>query len=303
MHASLAAPARPASASAPSSVTVADLVDNVETLLSLPDAAIRLNALLVDPDVSNKEIAEVVGLDPGLAARVLRAVNSAWFGLRGRVDTIAKAISMIGTAELHSLVLATSAAQAFRNISHKLIDMETFWQHSVRAALAARHFAESALGRRKESVFLAGLLHDVGQLVILHELPGEATRVLEAVRAGAPRGDVERALLGFTHAEVGAVLLERWNLPASLTAPVRWHHDFEAANEHATEAALVHLGSLVSHFMETDESTGDAPGIAAPPEVWAQAKCSPDDLAEAIGDVSMHWLRVVEIVAPGSVLV
>jgi len=284
-------------------ITVEEIVGNVEDLLSLPDAAIRLNALLTDPDASGGEIADVISLDPALSARVLRAVNSAYFGLRVRVDTISKAISMIGTSELHSLVLATSAAQAFRNISSKLTDMEAFWQHSVRAALAARGFAETSLRRHRERVFLAALMHDIGQLICYHQLPAQSVKILEAVRAGEPRERVEQALLGFTHADIGAVLLERWNLPPSLTEPVRFHHAFTNATEHAKEAALIHLGSKVSHLMEQDPGDEALTALDVDPQAWAQAGCSPDELGEVIVDVAMHWLQVIEIVAPGSMLI
>jgi HD-like signal output (HDOD) protein len=302
MHASLALPTAVAAATA--TVAAEDLVAGVEDLLSLPDAAIRLNAVLTDPDASTTDIADIVSVDPALSARVLRAVNSAYFGLRGRVDTITKAIAMIGTSELHSLVLATSAALAFRNISSKLADMESFWQHSVRAALAARGFAESSsLRRHRERVFLSALMHDVGKLVLYHQLPGVSLRVLQAVQAGRAQDEVEHELLGFTHAEIGALLLERWNLPASLTMPVRFHHRFDEAPEFAKEAALVHIGSRVSHLMEQERSTEEVPYLDVEPEAWAQAGASPNELEEVIVDVDMHWLQVIEIVAPGSIMV
>lgn len=301
MHASLALPAP--TRAMPAGITAEDLVASVEELLSLPDAAMRLNAVLADPDASAAEIADIVSLDPALAARVLRAVNSAYFGLRGRVDTISKAIAMIGTSELHSLALATSAALAFRNISSKLVDMEAFWQHGVRAALAARGFAESgSLRRHRERVFLAGLLHDVGQLILYHELPEVSTRILEAVQEGRAQDEVEQELLGFTHAEVGALLLERWNLPASLTVPVRFHHRYDETEDFAKEAALVHIGSRVSDLMEQDRSPDRTPYLDVAPDAWVRAGCSPDELEEVIIDVDMHWLQVIEIVAPGSLL-
>ena len=233
-------------------LTPESVVEGVEDLLSLPDAAMRLNALLVDPDASTREIAEVVTLDAGLSARVLRAVNSAYFGLRTKVDTISKAISMIGTSELHSLVLTTSAAQAFKNISYKLMDMETFWQHSVRAALAARGLAETSLKRHRERVFLAALMHDIGKLVLYHQVPGVSARILEAVKQGHAQEAVESSLLGFSHADVGAVLLERWSLPASLTVPVRYHHRFADAPEYMQEAALINLGTHIADYMELE---------------------------------------------------
>jgi HD-like signal output (HDOD) protein len=277
------------------------LIDEVGELLSLPDAAIRLNSLLTEPDATTAQIAEVVSLDPALCARVLRAVNSAYFGLRSRIDTISKAITMIGTSELHSLVLATSAAQAFKNISCKLIDMESFWQHSVRAALAARGFSESCMRRHRERIFLAALMHDIGKLVLYHQLPAESTRILEGVRAGRPQDEMELSVLGYTHGDVGAALLERWNLPATLHVPVRYHHRFAEAPEFAREAALIHLGSAVAHLME-EERGSRPPALPDADEAWAQSGCPESELEEVMIDVDMHWLQVIEIVAPGSLL-
>lgn len=283
-------------------LTPESVVEGVEDLLSLPDAALRLNALLVDPDASTRDIAEVVSVDAGLSARVLRAVNSAYFGLRTRVDTISKAVSMIGTSELHSLVLTTSAAQAFKNISYKLMDMETFWQHSVRAALAARALAETSLKRHRERVFLSALMHDIGKLVLYHQVPGVSARILETVAQGRPQEDVESSLLGFSHADVGAVLLERWNLPASITVPVRYHHRFAEAPEYLQEAALINLGTRVADYMEleVDDRVGLLPDAE---EAWSQAGCSPDELEEVVAEVDMNWLQVIEIVAPGSLMI
>ena len=304
MHATLATPK---TFDSPPPISIETLVTRTEHLLSLPDAAMRLNELLTDPDAASSDIAEVVNLDPVLAARLLRVVNSASFGLRRPVDTISEAVVMIGIGELYSLVLATSAAQTFRNISSKLVDMESFWQHSVRAALVARGLAESSLGRHHERIFISALMHDVGKLVLYHQLPVISTQILEAVRAGKVRdeAEAEAAVLGFTHADVGALLLEHWNLPASLTMPVRFHHRYGDAAAFKKEAALVHLGSKVSHLMASDRAAME-PAMAmldTTAEAWAQAGCSPSDLDEIVIDVDMHWLEVMEIIAPASMLV
>ena len=278
------------------------LVDNVSDLVSLPDAVTRLNALLADPDASNAEIAEVLTMDPALCARVLRAVNSAGFGLRRQVDSISKAIVIIGTSELHSLAVATSATQAFRRISTKLIDMESFWQHSVRAALAASGLAAAGKNSNRERIFLSALMHDVGKLVLYHHFPTKSTQILQAVTAGELQEDAEEAAFGFTHADVGALLLERWNLPASLAVPVRFHHCWEEAAQFAQEAALLHLADKVAHVMDGDSPVMPPSVLDVPPEAWEQAGCSPVEVDQVIAEVEMHWFEVMDIVAPSSTL-
>jgi len=284
-------------------MTAESVVAGVENLLSLPDAAVQLSALLSDPHATTAEIAEVISIDPSLSARVLRLVSSAYFGLHAPVETVSRAITMIGIRELHLLVLATSAARAFNNISTELVNMEAFWQHSVGAALAAGSLAARRMPRHRERIFLAALLHDIGQLVMYHQLPEVSNRILEAMARGERREFAERVLLGFTHADVGAVLLKRWNLPASLTEPVRYHGRCAEAPNHGIEAALIHLGCAVAHHMERSRGpTGYAGAPDVDPGVWALAGRHPGELEEVMLEVDMNWFQVINLIAPHSTM-
>jgi HD-like signal output (HDOD) protein len=144
-------------------------------------------------------------------------------------------------------------------------------------------------------------MHDIGKLVLYHQLPQPSSRILEGVRDGKPQEEMELSVLGYTHADVGAALLQRWNLPASLVVPVRYHHRYADAPEFTRESALIHLGSEVAHLME-QERGAEPPTLAGADEVWSQAGCLPSELEEVMIDVDMHWLQVIEIVAPGSLL-
>src|SRR5262249_31647876 len=151
-------------------------------------------------------IANVVSLDPSLSARVLRLSGSAYFGLFAPVESIFQAVSVIGTSKLHSLVFAGSAISALSNLKIPLDNIDTFWQHSVRTALAAGSLAARGKARDRDRIFLAAMMHDIGQLVMYHQLPEISSLVLDAVSQNANREGVERELMGFTHAEVGAEL-------------------------------------------------------------------------------------------------
>ena len=118
-----------------------ELLDKVDTLLSLPDVFARVNDLIDDPKSSARDIAEVISHDPGLTARLLKVVNSAYYGLSAPVDTVAKAVTVVGMEDLHALILGTSTVEAFQRIPSDLMDMDSFWHRSVFCALAARELA------------------------------------------------------------------------------------------------------------------------------------------------------------------
>lgn len=285
-------------------ISAESVVADVKDILALPDAAIQLSVLLSDPETTNAQIVDIISIDPSMSARVLRLVNSAFFGLNEAVGTISRAVAVLGTGPLHSLVLASSASQAFDNISSNLVDMEKFWKRSVYAALTAGSLAARAAPRLRESVFLSALLHEVGQLVMYHQLPDISRQILEAVARGENRESAETMLLGFNHAELGASLLEHWKLPPSLTEAIRYQHHSSAAPHHALAAALVHLASLIAQNMELQLANGDdTPELCIDPAFWALANCHPDILDNVKDEVDLNWFQVISLIAPNAMLI
>ena len=198
-------------------MTPQQLVLEVEHLFSLPDVAIRINELIDQPDTSTKELVEVVQLDAGISATVLRLANSAWYGLPSRVDTISRAITLIGMKALRDLVLSTSVITTFKGISSEFVDMMDFWDNSVTCGVVTRNLARKCGIRESERMFLAGLMHKVGRLVFYASRPVQYRQVLMDKDAGeAAIIEAERAVFGFTYAELGGALLRAWRLPESL---------------------------------------------------------------------------------------
>ena len=149
--------------------------------LSLPDVYVRLREVMDSDEASMADAAEVISLDPALSARVLRMANSAFYGFRSQVDTITRATNILGMQKIHDLVLAASVSKAFESISNELMDMDTFWYRSVHAGFLAQALGEGAGMRNTESLFVRGLLHDIGHLVLFSHYP-DACRA-----AGLPR--------------------------------------------------------------------------------------------------------------------
>ena len=229
-------------------MTPQELIEQDIRLVSLPEICLEVQILADSPDASAADLGRLIGKDTALSTRLLRLVNSAYFGLPRRVDTLTRAVNLIGMQELRNLTLAASAAEVFAGIDSRLFDMAAFWQHSVYCGLVARHLGEHAHVLHSERLFTAGLLHDVGRLLMLLRLPDAAGAVVSRQReTGQDICELERALIGFDHAQAGGALLSHWNLPANLCASVRHHHKPQEAEEVCLEAAILHLADAITH--------------------------------------------------------
>jgi HD-like signal output (HDOD) protein len=236
-----------------------DLVNDNVQLLSLPEVCLRIQQLAEDPQADMAEFGQLVIQDPALTTRLLRLVNSAYYGFPGRVDTVSRAVNLVGIAELRNLTLAMAAMEVFGGLENERFDMLGFWRHSVYCALVARFLAKHARVLHAERLFIAGLLHDVGRLLIFGLLPDQSALILQRVTNGEEVCAAERAELGFDHAAVGYELLSLWHLPKELRIAVAFHHLPEVAEEARLEATLVYLANHIAHQVEAA----------------AQAHCSP----------------------------
>ncbi len=241
-------------------MTPQDLVSRNVKLVSLPEVCIQVQALADSPHTTAADIGDVVGKDTALTTRLLKLVNSAYFSLPRRIDTVTRAVNMIGMRELRNLTMAASAAEVFARIPSSLIDMAAFWQHSVYSGLVARNLAQRCNVLHSERLFTAGLLHDVGRLLMLMKLPDEIGNA-ESIRqqSGKDICDIERELVGFDHAEVGHALLLHWNMPTNLCASVLYHHTPEEAHDAHLEAALIHVADLVTHCAQESKDPLGSP--------------------------------------------
>lgn len=227
-------------------LTLQSLLEDDPELLTLPQVVDDLLVLIDDPDCGIDEIAERLSADGALTARVLRIVNSAYFALALKIDSVHQAINLMGLSALRDLVVATKVAEKFDHVSGELVDVESFWANSLYSAGLARDIYQ-LLGMKKMNIFVATLLHHVGIMVLLEKQPERMEGVLEQVRAGKhDLFEVERRILGFTHADVGAELMAAWGFPGAFSEVTRYHHRFYEAPNFATEAAIVHLADAMA---------------------------------------------------------
>ncbi|GAB6039549.1 HDOD domain-containing protein [Endothiovibrio diazotrophicus] len=229
------------------------LVQGVGELVSLPEVFIRVNQAVDDPRGSAAQVGEIIAQDPGLTARLLRLANSPLYALTATVDTVARAVTVLGTQQIRALVLATSVTDTFEGLPNELVSMKNFWNHSLLCALCARALSRQARKGQPEVMFTAGLLHDIGELVIFSRLPELARKVL-LLTLDSPEElaihQAEQRVLGFDHGDVGGELAHLWQLPPILEECIRHHHAVERAEAFQAETALVHIANIAAQMAE-----------------------------------------------------
>lgn len=226
-------------------------------LISLPEVYIKLQQIINRDDYALSDIVDVISFDPAISARLLRMVNSSFFGLETRIDTIGHAINYLGTKQVNDLVLTTSLADSFSSIDNPDFNLHQFWRHSVYCAISAREMAKSCGLKDPERLFLIGLLHDIGHLM-MHQSLDRQTHLAELLsqQQQIPLHQAEQQQLGFDSAQVGAELLNNWNLPSSLVEAIRYQLSPSSAETFQLEASILHIsGILTGLFKQEQEIT------------------------------------------------
>ncbi|MCC6207616.1 MAG: HDOD domain-containing protein [Gammaproteobacteria bacterium] len=265
-------------------ISVTELVQDITGLVSFPVVGLRVNELVNDPTSTAAQLGDVISRDPGLTAQVLQIANSAAFGHSSQIETVSRAVTVIGTRMIRDIVLASSTVHAFEGIPNELVSMENFWRHSLYCGLAARFLAAEHRIRNTETLFVAGMLHDIGQLVIFRKLPQESKQALLLSIEGDEDfalHHAEQKVLGFDHAQVGAALLRRWNFPTLLVECTEFHHDPAQARQFPVEAAIVHIANSIAQLAEVD-SVQEDDALLTDPAAWKTAGIDKDIIEPAV---------------------
>jgi HD-like signal output (HDOD) protein len=276
-----------------------DLINGTLDIPSLPMIFTRIDEAVNNPRSSLADIGRIISEDSSLTARLLKIVNSALYSFPNKIETISRAVTVVGTQQLRDLALATSVTKLFRGIPPDLIDMEAFWRHSIACGVAARVLAALKREANIERFFVAGILHDIGRLVLCIKNPDWMRAALGRCHAsGELLYAVENEELGFDHAAVGRVLLESWKLPASLVETVAYHHNPEAATRFPIEAANVHLADIIAHAMQLG-SSGERLVPLLSSVAWGRTGVAVGQLTGAIEQVDRQYHEAVEWMTPG----
>lgn len=228
------------------------LLSRIDDLPPLPAVAVRVMAIADDNRTSAMDLAQILQTDQALTARLIRISNSAYYGFARRVGTVREAVVLLGFKQVRQLAVSASLMSMFRatHPSNERFNLDLFWGHSVAVALAAEALAKWSRVGRPEDAFTAGILHDIGRLVLRQAMPREFERAVSmALDGGIPLDVAELEVTGYAHEEVGQALGERWRFPPALIEAVGRHHDESLTPRNdGVAGAVAQANRLVLHY-------------------------------------------------------
>ncbi|MGR9091110.1 MAG: HDOD domain-containing protein [Gammaproteobacteria bacterium] len=230
-------------------LTIEELVHGIQDLVPLPKAYLRVQELVNDPDSSLDDVTKVIVNDTALTSRILRIANSAYMALAAQVETVNRAVQVLGLNQVHDLALAGAAVGSLTKIQSPSLHISDCWRRSVYCAVVARTICKEGKFGSPERLFVAGLLHDTGTLVLAYRQPDLYTELLaEAVASGRSLAEIQQQHLGFTYANIGLALLETWQLPEAITSPIQHHVSAigDAPETVRRDAAILHVGAVIA---------------------------------------------------------
>lgn len=268
-----------------------ELFDDSLENLTLPDVYIRLRELMESETASMADAAEILSSDPALAARILRMANSPYYGLRARVDTITRAANILGMQQLHDLALAAGVARIAEGLQNPVMDLNTFWYRSLHSAFLAREMASQAGLRNGESLFVLGLLHDIGRLLLFAHFPEACREALSQSGENLEqRLSAERQLIGIDAYRLTADLVDHWGLPEHFSnAFAHLVRPGQAPEPAARDTAILRIAIEVSDGIDFDLLVEEIMEQILP-ETWQQAGLTTETAMAALQASSLEMV-------------
>jgi HD-like signal output (HDOD) protein len=274
-------------------VSAPELVNELQELISLPDIYLRLQEVMASQQASMDKVAEVITLDPALVARLLKIANSALYNLSSPVETVSRAINILGTRQVHDLVLAASVARSFQDLDNELLDMKTYWYRCVQCGILARSLAEAAGMRNGESLFIRGLLLDLGHLVLYSHYPDQCRAALADARdeyLALP--SAERRHIGCDARELTTDLMTSWGLPESFINASAYLTEPEYAPDQQREIAILHIASRITQGLDMDLLLDQILEDISP-KVWKLADLPPESARHILDATAVELIETM----------
>lgn len=263
-------------------------IEKLGDLPTLPHVVQRLAAMIGRPTVSTEEIGAIIEKDQVLAAKVLRLANSPFYGFPSRIGSVAHAVIVLGFNVVKGLTLCASALSIMKDAG-----MDQLWRHSLGVAITANLLAARLGIKNPEELFVAGLLHDIGKVVLYVKWPEVGACIKDASKAGGDRSlfELEQELMGLSHADIGGCLANAWNLPVTLREPILYHHAPTLATEAALQTAIVHVADILVKGL----ACGNPGDDLIPPlskQAWDMVGLDEHTLADFIAKASSEFATI-----------
>jgi HD-like signal output (HDOD) protein len=277
-----------------SSIHLLDIARVAGQSFALPDICVRIRAMLDDGQSDLEDIARLIALDPSLSSKLLKLANSPLFRFESQIDSLAKAINIIGGEALYNLIMAETTSSAFEHFSSDVIDLKRFWLQSIYTALVAKHLAKMVKVRGSERFFLLGLLHNLGELLVAVQAPDLAIACSKYDEKISP-WKLQRQILGFDYANCSAKLMEFWHLPSQLYIPVMDLHNENKALQNK-DVAIIYTAVRAGVAMAHDNLYSTSQLVT--PLVLKYLKLDQEDLKDAVKFASMEADGVLGLMKP-----
>ena len=276
-------------------LTLDSLIGTGQDLPSLPEVYIRVSEQLKDESCSVQQIGDTVQNDPAIATRVLKMVNSAYYGLPNQVSSVAQSVSLLGRERLRHILIGSVLRGVFNGKDNPAFSMQEFWQHSIKTAIIARELSTTVREiEEPESMFTAGLLHDIGKLLLIKKVPERVLRAEDMMfRKRMDILSAELNQIGLTHTAVGETLMNHWGLPALLIDCARNHHEAVHDGPNRNASHLIYLANQLSQYVAPidDQETRD---ILDYIDNWDMGNASLEQIASACQKADDMVFEVME---------
>jgi HD-like signal output (HDOD) protein len=265
---------------------------------SPPTIYLQLNEIINGGYTSLSRVSDVISEDSSLSARLLKLVNSPFYGFPKKIETISEAVILVGSHQVRDLALVTLMMNSFKGIPEELVNLEMFWRHSLAVGIGSKILSEQIGESTPEKFFVAGVLHDIGRLILFSTLPKESLRILErAAVEQIPIIEIETKELGISHCEIGRVLLERWKLPYFFHETVAYHHAPERAQQYPKETAIVHIADIMAHALQIGNS-GESFVQPFVPSSWSRLDIPTSRIFSVMKKIQREAESVFQLIQP-----
>ncbi|MFO0775748.1 MAG: HDOD domain-containing protein [Nitrospiraceae bacterium] len=265
-------------------------IEQLGDLPTLPHIVQKLAATIGRENVSAEDIGSLIEKDQVLSAKVLRLANSPLYGFPARIASVAHAVVVLGLNVVKGLTLCASAFDMMKDAG-----MTHLWRHSLGVAMTSHILATRAHLRNPEELFVAGLMHDIGKVVLCVKWPDTAAKLTQGAAKLKDKDptilEVEQAVLSLSHADVGGALAQAWHLPTSLREPILYHHYPTLARDAAQQTAIVHVADVIVKAMGCGNPGDDMVPVLSQP-AWEMVGLNDKALAECLEQASGEFLSI-----------